>query len=123
MNEKTELRKSINIRAKTQFIYYILFRECKNCGSDEILKVARAAKKGAKAVRDMTFSHHEYEDIRVKSLEETKKILDRLREISNATLSYVEKYSYNGFFERKSFYSQKFSYPFFSSHSMCFIIT
>ena len=86
----------------------ILFRECKNCGSDAILKVARTAEKGAKAVRDMTYSYYEYEDIKEKSLMETQNILNRLWEISNATLAYVEKFSYNSFFARKSFHKVLF---------------
>ena len=82
----------------------ILFRDCKDCNNNfEIQKVANAARKGAKAVRNFGVLNYDDAKVRETSLNETEKILMSLHEISNLTLAYVEKYSYNSFFSRKNF--------------------
>ena len=81
----------------------IMFFDCKDCGSGgmdvEIGRVATAASNGARAVRNVAVSH-DYDKFKKTSIMETEKILKSLHEISNATLAYVDKYSFNSFFRR-----------------------
>ena len=90
----------------------IMFRDCKDCGSGgmdlEIERVATAASDGARAVRNLGVSHDDYENFRETSIKEAEKILRRLNEISNRTLAYVDKYSFNSFFKRNKVFEVTF---------------